>query len=159
TVTRAVDSYLKDKVAVRAPAKSAEWLSTDGVKKYWKDSLPLRGSRTVYFMPPVGFDGIDYSLKAGDTVEWRGWTLQCLDAPGHARTQLAFLARKGAGPKVLFAGGAVAEPGKLFAPFTTDWDHWTDAGLDPTAKSLRRLAELGADVLCPSHGRVHTKDV
>src|SRR5262245_19786738 len=34
--------YRADKVPVLAPKASAEWLTAEGVTKYWKESLPLR---------------------------------------------------------------------------------------------------------------------
>jgi len=42
----------------------------------------------------------------------------------------------------------------MWSPFTTDWDHWTDAGLRPAAESLRKLAKLKPDVILPAHGDV-----
>src|SRR5262249_30710341 len=42
--------------------------------------------------------------------------------------------------------------GKLWAPFTTDWNHWTDEGLTPAAESLRKLAALKPDIVLPAHG-------
>src|SRR5262249_45610794 len=43
-VVAASGRYLADKVPVRAPKASAEWLKPENVRKYWKDSLPLRNS-------------------------------------------------------------------------------------------------------------------
>src|SRR5207302_5657345 len=47
---------------------------------------------------------------------------------------------------------------KLWSPYTTDWDHWTDAGLKPAGQSLRKLADLKPVVLLPAHGPVVTDD-
>ena len=67
----------------------------------------------------------------------------------------AFAARKGTdGKLVLLAGDALAGPGTIWYPYTTDWDHWTDAGLKPAAGSLRQLAALKPDLLLPAHGDV-----
>ena len=154
---------LKKGIKVRAAKDAAPWLTVEGVKKYWLDSLPLRSSNTAYLVLPEGLPGVDCSLEDGQTISWRGWTIQAISCPGHAMSHLAFTARKGkAGPLSLFSGGAVAllpadgdNPagrGKMWAPYTTDWDHWTDKGLAPAAKSLRRLAELKADRLFPAHG-------
>src|SRR5262249_52038309 len=41
--------------------------------------------------------------------------------------------------------------GKMWSPYTTDWDHWTDAGLKPTAESLKKLAALEPKLLLPAH--------
>src|SRR5262249_26402073 len=40
-VVAAVGRFLADKVPVRAPKASAEWLTPENVRKYWKESLPL----------------------------------------------------------------------------------------------------------------------
>jgi glyoxylase-like metal-dependent hydrolase (beta-lactamase superfamily II) len=144
---------------VRAPVKAAEWLEPERVRKYWRDSIPLRGSRTAYRVVPEGFAGIDCSLADGKTIAWHGWQLSLLDTPGHALAHVAIAARKQDGPRIVFCGGAFASAGKLWAPYTTDWDHWTDAGLKPTAQSLRRLIAQKPDVLCPTHGPVVARAV
>src|SRR5438874_7327649 len=43
-------------VPVRASKAAAEWLLPAAVRKYWQESLPLRGSRTAYLVVPVGLD-------------------------------------------------------------------------------------------------------
>jgi glyoxylase-like metal-dependent hydrolase (beta-lactamase superfamily II) len=156
----AVGGFLADKVPVRAPKESAEWLTPDNVRRYWKESLPLRNSRTAYLVVPAGFDGIDFTLADGQTIDWHGWKIQVVATPGHSRDHVSFLAsreRKRA-ETYLFCGDALATPGKLWAPYTTDWDHWTDAGLTPAAESLRKLAKLKPSVLLPAHGPVVAKD-
>jgi glyoxylase-like metal-dependent hydrolase (beta-lactamase superfamily II) len=139
---------------VNAPPKAAEWLVPERVRQYWQQSIPLRGSRTAYRVVPEGFAGIEYSLADGKTLDWHSWNLKVLDTPGHALAHIAIVAQKTGEPRIVFCGGAFASASKLWAPYTTDWDHWTDAGLKPTAQSLRRLIEQNADVLCPTHGAV-----
>jgi glyoxylase-like metal-dependent hydrolase (beta-lactamase superfamily II) len=156
-VCAALGDLLK-RAPVKAPKAAAEWLEPAKVAKYWKESIPLRGSRTAYLVVPAGFDGIDYSLTDGLTFDWQGWQLKIIDTPGHALAHVAISARKKDGPHVVFCGGALASAGKLWAPYTTDWDHWTDAGLKPTAASLRKLIDAKPDVLCPAHGPVVAKD-
>lgn len=156
----AADSLLKKKIVVRAAKNAAEWLTVDGVKKYWQDSLPLRNSRTAYLILPEGLEGIDCSLSDGQSITWRSWRLDMMDTPGPARSHLTFLAkREKYGKTFAFCGSLMAGSGKLFAPYTTDWDHWTDAGLAPTAASIRKLAAKYPDVLLPAHGPVVEKNV
>jgi glyoxylase-like metal-dependent hydrolase (beta-lactamase superfamily II) len=143
---------------VRAPKAAADLLTAQGVRKYWKESLPLRGSNTSYLVVPAGFDGIDCTLQGGQMFAWRGWNVQVVATPGHCRDHVAFAVRNGKdGPLLVFCGNAFAAPGKLATPYTTDWDHWTDLGLKPAAESLRKLAELKPDVLLPAHGGVVAK--
>ncbi|HZZ81130.1 MAG TPA: MBL fold metallo-hydrolase [Gemmataceae bacterium] len=159
---RSVSSGLADlpkTMKVRAPKKAEEWLAPKAVEKYWRDSIPLRGSRTAYLVLPVGVDGIDYSLTDGTTIAWEGWQIRILDTPGHALAHVAVIAERSKGKRIVFCGGAFASAGKLWAPYTTDWDHWTDAGLKPTANSLRTLLDAKADILCPAHGPVVTKNI
>jgi glyoxylase-like metal-dependent hydrolase (beta-lactamase superfamily II) len=164
--------YRAEGIPVRAAKAAAEWLTPEGVRKYWRESLPLRNSRTVYLVLPEGVEGVDCSLEGGQTISWRGWEVRVIDAPGAVRSHidpasgraspihLAFAARRGKdGPLLLFSGDALAAPGKLWAPYTTDWDHWTDAGLKASTETLRKLAALKPDVLLPAHGPVLTRDL
>src|SRR5207248_8091555 len=115
--------------------------------------------RTAYLVLPVGVDNIDHSLIDGKAIEWEGWKLNVIDTPGHALAHVSIVAQKAGGDRIVFCGGAFASAGKLWAPYTTDWDHWTDAGLKPAAESLRKLIALKAEVLCPAHGPIVGKEV
>src|SRR5438876_1206145 len=99
-------------------------------------------------------------LAAVVSAAWLGASGSADKAPA-AWTEVAPGVLRGPGLPAgyaLFSGDALAEPGKLWSPYTTDWDHWTDAGLVPTARSLRKLAELKPAVLLPAHGPVIDKD-
>jgi glyoxylase-like metal-dependent hydrolase (beta-lactamase superfamily II) len=137
---------------VRASKGSSDLLLPEGVKKYWQESLPLRNSRTSYAVVPEGIAGIDCSLEDGQTITWRGWQIRVVATPGHSRDHVAYVAQKGQATPVAFAGDALASRGKLWSPYTTDWDHWTDLGLKPAAESLRKLATLRPVFLFPAHG-------
>lgn len=159
TVAAAAD-FLKAGTPVRAPRSSAAWLTPDNVRKFWKESLPLRSSRTAYFVVPEGIAGVDCSLTDGQTISWHGWTIEVIATPGHSPDHVSYAARRGQdGPLYLFAGDALASPGKLWTPYTTDWDHWTDLGLKPTAESLRKLAKLAPALVLPAHGEMIDRDV
>lgn len=151
---QAVPGLLADKVRVRAPKASSAWLHPEPVSRYWRDSIPLRNSRTAYLVVPEGLPQVECSLVEDQTIPFGGWTLRVVATPGHSLDHVSFLAWKKKGPKLLFAGDALASAGKLWSPYTTDWDHWTDAGLRPTAESLRKLSRLDADFLLPAHGQV-----
>jgi glyoxylase-like metal-dependent hydrolase (beta-lactamase superfamily II) len=149
----ALPAYLKRTVRVRAPKASADYLNPDAVARYWRESLPLRNSRTAYLVLPEGIAGVEYTLDDKSEITFGDWVIRAVTTPGHSFDHTAYLARKKSGGKsVLFAGDALAAPERLWSPYTTDWDHWTDAGLRPAVASLRKLAALGADLVLPAHG-------
>jgi glyoxylase-like metal-dependent hydrolase (beta-lactamase superfamily II) len=149
-------------INVRAPKASAEWLTPENVVKFWKESIPLRTSRTAYFVLPQGVEGIDCTVEDGKGFDFGPWRVTPVATPGHSRDHFAYRmqrAEKNRGPVYLFCGDAFCSPGKMWTPFTTDWDHWTDAGLKPAAESLRVMAKHNPTHLCPAHGAVLDKDV
>lgn len=147
-------------ISVRAPKAEIDLLTPEGVTKFWQDSVPLRNSRTAYFVLAEGIPGIDATLEDGQSIDWRGWKIAVLATPGHSVGHVSFSARRGKdGPRVVFCGDAMARPGTIWSPFTLEWDHWTDSGLKPAAESLRRLAALEPTILCPAHADPITKDV
>jgi glyoxylase-like metal-dependent hydrolase (beta-lactamase superfamily II) len=140
-------------IPVRGPKSEAGFLRPDEVAKYWTAMLPVPSSRLGYLMLPAGIEGVAADLEDGAEIAWRGWTVMAVAAPGHTRGHLAFAARRGAdGSSLLFCGDALAGDGVMWSPYTTDWDHWTDAGLAPASATLRRLAGLKPDLLLPAHG-------
>jgi glyoxylase-like metal-dependent hydrolase (beta-lactamase superfamily II) len=153
--------YRKKGAVVFAAKESAEWLTPDGIAKFWNDSIPLRNSRTAYFVVPECPVAVSCTLQDGESSVWGNWNITAVATPGHSRDHFAYVGERadGKGPRIVFCGDAFTSPGKLWTPFTTDWDHWTDVGLKPTAASLRKLAKLGATHLCPAHGPVLSKDV
>ncbi len=171
-------------VSVQAPKASTEWLSRDGVQRFWSACLPelipgkepgLR-DRTFnafnYLVHPQGIDEIECSLEDGQVIEWRRWRLTVVATPGHSRDHVAFVGQVSNLPSnqgqvenlphdsaILFCGDAFAARGKLWSPYTTDWDHWTDTGLKAAAESLRKLAARRPRMLCPEHGPALREDI
>ncbi|MBX9624370.1 MAG: MBL fold metallo-hydrolase [Gemmataceae bacterium] len=153
-------AYRKAGVPVRAAKEATPWLTPEGVTRYWAESIPLRDSRTAYFVLPEGVHGVDCSLEDGKGFAFGEWTITPLATPGHSRDHLAFLVRPTEdteGARLVFVGDALHSSGKLWTPFTIDWDHWTDAGLKPAAESLRGLAKLDPAAVYPAHGPAITK--
>src|SRR5262245_30557858 len=82
--------YRKAKVPVRAPKESADWLTPENVTKFWKDSVPLRNSRTAYFVLPEGIEGIDCTLADGKAFDFGQWRVTPVATPGHSRDHFAY---------------------------------------------------------------------
>lgn len=150
----AAAAFVAAGVPVRAAPESAKWLKPDTVMKFWADSIPLRDSRTAYFVAPDGVEGIEYVLNDGYELPLGGWLLKAVPTPGHARDHTTFVVTKDGDSPLVFCGDAVTGAGKLWTPFTTDWNHWTDEGLKPAADSLRKLARLNPAALFPARGPV-----
>jgi glyoxylase-like metal-dependent hydrolase (beta-lactamase superfamily II) len=131
-------AFVKKGVPVRASQESAKWLNAADVAKFWQESIPLRNSNAGYFVLPVGIDGVDCSLAEGQKIEWNGLTIEVIGTPGHSKDHLAFAVNG-----IAFVGDAVTADGKLWTPFTTDWDHWTDVGLKPAADSAAKVEKRG----------------
>lgn len=147
-----VDAWLSAKVPVRASKASEKFLSRENVARFWKESIPLRSSDTGYFVVPEGFDGIDFSLADGTTIEFGGFQIRVIATPGHSPDHIAFAVSKNGSDPIVFCGDAVMGNRNLWTPYTTDWDHWTDKGLKPTAESIRKIAKLKPAMVCPAHG-------
>jgi glyoxylase-like metal-dependent hydrolase (beta-lactamase superfamily II) len=151
-------------VPVRGPKAEEQFLTVEGVTKYWKTMLPVPSSNLGYFVLPAGIRDLKADLEDGTGIDAGGWSIRAVATPGHTRGHLAFRAAR-AGRAVLIAGDALASEGKLWSPSSTDWDHWTDAGLSPAAATLRRLADnqqntaLKVDAVCPAHGPPIAADI
>ncbi len=154
-------------IPVRASKGSAEWLTPDGVKQFWQTSLPIvpptrepaLRDRSLgifaYLMHSEGIAGIDCSLVDGETINWRNWRIEVIGTPGHSRDHVAYAAKKGGqGAPILFCGDAFATAGKMWTPYTLDWDHWNDNGTKAAAESLRKIAASKPSFLCPEHALV-----
>jgi glyoxylase-like metal-dependent hydrolase (beta-lactamase superfamily II) len=155
-------AYRKAGVPVRASKDAAEWLTPEAVTKFWQESIPLRSSRTGYFVLPEGVPGVDCTLEDGKAIDTGTWKITPVFTPGHSRDHMAFHAHMPNyenGPLLLFCGDAFHSRGKMWTPYTTDWDHWTDAGLKPAADSLRKMAKVNPTHLLPAHGPVVSKDI
>lgn len=159
-------------IPIRAPRQAQALLTPEGVRAYWQAAVPAESpgrwpplferswNRWSYLIHPTGINGVRCDLEDGQTITWHGWTLEVVATPGHTPDHLAFLARrKPAGTLIAFCGDALCQPGKLWAPYTTDWHHVNNDGLKAAAESLDSLAARKPDLLCPQHGTPIVKDI
>jgi len=163
--TASAADFLKAGIRVRAGKGSAEWLAPEGVRQFWRTSLPIVPADRApvlrdrslgifaYLMQPEGIDGIEFDLEPGQVLRWHGWTITAVSTPGHSRDHTAYVAKRTERDlPILFCGDAFSTPGKMWTPYTLDWDHWTDTGMKAAAESLRTLAALKPGLICPEHG-------
>jgi glyoxylase-like metal-dependent hydrolase (beta-lactamase superfamily II) len=132
---------------VHAPKLSGEWIDPLNVQKFWKESVPLRNSRTAYFVHPTGIDGITCDLVDGTKIDWQGLSIEVVALPGHSVDHVGFLVNGH-----LFCGDAITTTGKLWTAYTSEWDHWTDSGLKPAAASVRKMMDERVKQIHPARG-------
>ncbi len=147
----AAERWQKAGATLHASPNAKEWLDREAVETFWKNAIPLRNSRTGYFVVPVGLDNILYDLTDETRIKIGTATLVSLATPGHSYDHTAFVLATAA-ERIVFTGDLFAPDGKLWTPFTTDWDHWTDAGLKPAAGSVRKVSKLKPILLLPARG-------
>lgn len=152
---------------VKAPRASAPWITPEGVQRFWRAFLPPSSPPVQagaherqletwdYLVLPEGLAGVDCSVDPDRPIAWRGWTITPLATPGHSRGHVAYAARRKGADKarpLVFCGDALSDGGKLWSPYTTDWDPAGDEGLAAAAASLRALLALDPAALFPEHG-------
>lgn len=150
---------------VRAPRASEPWLSPEGVRRYWNDSLPevladgapplshRRWAKWQYLVPGEGIEGLACDVESGDVITCGKWRVTAVATPGHSPDHTVYLAtHEDRKDRIVLCGDAFHREGKLWTPYTTDWHHQNADGLAASAASLRRIAALDATLLCPEHG-------
>ena len=162
-----VQKFLDAKVPVFAPPESLQYLDKKMVEGFWSLSIPLRNSRTGYFVHPVGFGELqslphksgrmllatkrDMTFMTFLPITWQGLAVETIKAGGISQDHVAFRVND-----LLFVGDALAGTGHIPRPYTTDWDHWTDVGLKPTAATLREFAAIPFAKAFPARGPIIT---
>lgn len=160
----AAPAWIASGLTVRAPRACEPYLSFEGVRRYWQQTLP-DGLKTgihdltfpdwEYLVLAEGMNRIDCSVEDGRAFDWRGWRITPTATPGHTRSHFAYVARRKDAensPPLVFCGDALAAAGILWTPYTTDWDPSSDEGLRATAASLKKLGLLDPAALFPEHG-------
>lgn len=56
--------------------------------------------------------------------------------------------------QIVFCGEAAHSGATIWQPYHLEWDHWSGTGALAAWEGVRRLANLGMELLCPSHGPV-----
>ncbi len=138
---------------ILAAKPTGEILKPSAVAQYWEDIVPVRTSRILHFMPAQGVD----TETVPDQLEWGRFKLNFKPLPGPAPDQHGVLIEDTKTKKTsLFCGQLTTGEGTIFAPYTTDWDHWTDLGLKTHSQSIDKAISLAPDQLIPAFGPLPT---
>jgi len=129
----------------------------EDVDAYWGDG---RNRWHLYHMQP-GPQVLDRPLpvartvKDGDTIEWRGFTLRVLETPGATEGAISYCVETD-GKHIAFIGDLLYGPGQvwdLYSLFRVVGDYHGFLGMrEPLIESLHRLKATGATPAVPSHG-------
>ncbi len=103
-----------------------------------KGLFKFRPPRTVMKATPV-----DHPLRGGETLDCMGG-LQAVFTPGHAPGHLAFWQPQ---KRILFCGDVLFNAPKFGLP-----PAFLTVDMDENKRSIRKLAELGPEVVCFGHG-------
>jgi len=145
---------------IHAPIGEEKFLSPQGVRAY-RQSLRVprtyppnySGFPTSYSVLERGLPDICYDLAGFADYFWRNRRLRFIATPGHGPNALSMIANVD-GKQVVFCGDAAHAGATIWHPYHLEWDHWTGAGALAAWEGVQRLANLGMDLLCPSHGPV-----
>lgn len=93
---------------------------------------------------------VDVGLQDGDVLDTAIGPLQVVGAAGHTPGQIAFWQ---SGQRLLFCGDAIMNLWGLSLPFAAFTQSMTTA-----RATVKRLADLGPEILCCGHGQPITQD-
>ncbi len=132
----------------------------DGVEDYWADG---RNRWHAYHYQPgpqvlARPLAVAQELYDGEKVSWRGYSIEALTTPGATDQAVSYLLDVG-GQRICFSGDVLHGPGQLLDIASLqkgfgcvgDYHGYIGNALN-LQTSLRRLADVGADLLVPAHG-------
>lgn len=142
---------------VHAPAGEEAFYSQAGlntINARGGDSWFPRESYSTLDQPlPAGL--LKHDMKGFGDHYWRSRRLRFIHTPGHGRYAISIVLDH-AGKQLVFCGDACHDGGTIHQPYHLEWDHWTGQGAREASLGVQRLADLGMDMLLPSHGPIIT---
>ena len=137
---------------IHAPVGEQALMEPDGVKTFWRTRRG-GGVPASYSVVPRGYQAIRYDVGGFADWHWHDQRLRFLLTPGHGRYALSLLLDH-QGKQVVFCGDAAHDGATVWQPYHLEWDHWTGQGALAAWEGVACLANVGMDLLCPSHGAV-----
>lgn len=135
---------------VHAPPGERDRIDPDAVPKLHR---PRIGTGMPLSLDPLshGIADVSYDM-AGDHFRGNG-RLRFVHTPGHGPGAVSVIADIG-DKQVVFCGDAAHHGATVHQPFHLEWDHYRGDGALAAYQGVRLLADVGMDLLCPSHGKV-----
>ena len=85
-------------------------------------------------------------------IDWHDLTFEVVPLPGHTFGSVGYLFEVD-GQRLLACGDLMSGPGRLYEYFWAQWRYMDFQGHVHLLESLRRIADLGIDLILPGHGR------
>ncbi|MCC6446576.1 MAG: MBL fold metallo-hydrolase [Armatimonadetes bacterium] len=139
--------------AVHAPMGEEAFLEPEKVKAYHSAPWYGRGCPQSYLVPPEGIPGVRCNMDWCGDIFWGNRRIRFVLTPGHGPYACSVILDQ-QGRQIVFCGDAAHDGGTLWQPFHLEWDHYTGGGALAAWEGIMRLAGVGMDLLCPSHGPV-----
>jgi len=142
---------------IHAPAGEDQYLAPAGLKQYYRAMAKM--SYTPYCHRstiPRGVKGIAYNIRQNSEKRFFGHCFRFVLTPGHGPNACSIIVEYN-GKQLAFCGDAIYEAGTVWRPYHLEWDHWTGTGALAAWEGITRLAGIGIDILCPSHGPLISK--
>jgi glyoxylase-like metal-dependent hydrolase (beta-lactamase superfamily II) len=139
--------------AIHAPAGEERFLTPTGVRAFWGTQRHGAGVPSSYSVLRRGIARLRFDLAGFSDFWWGDRRIRAIHTPGHGPNALSLVADVN-GSQVVFCGDAAHAGATIWQPYHLEWDHWTGTGALAAWEGVRRLANIGMDLLCPSHGSV-----
>ncbi|MHB1156666.1 MAG: MBL fold metallo-hydrolase [Phycisphaerales bacterium] len=137
---------------IHAPAGEQAFLEPVKVK-YFHAHVHDMGIPASHDVPPHGLTNVTYDMAGFTDLFWERQRIRFLHTPGHGPNAISVLVDLD-DKQVCFCGDAAHAGATIRQPYHLEWDHWTGGGALAAFEGVERLAGLGIDLLCPSHGPV-----
>lgn len=90
-------------------------------------------------------------LRDYETFRWGPYDFLIFPTPGHTLGSISLVGVVD-GKKIAFTGDLIHSPGKVVNLYELQYNYGSSDGVDFAIFSLTKLRDLGAELVCPSHG-------
>ena len=135
---------------VHAPTGEKQFLAPRQVTRFWKERRGA-GCPASYSVLRRGIPGIRYDMCEAGDLFWDAMRIRFLPTPGHGPNAHSVILNW-QGKQLVFCGDAAHAGATVWEPYHLEWDHWTGGGALAAWVGVKRLSQVGMDLLCPSHG-------
>ncbi len=141
---------------VHAPVGEDAFYSKDGVRMMRDDMGGAKWFPKSYNLLEKGLAPglvVHDMASSGFAYHFGNQRFNFVSTPGHGPYAMSVLTEHN-GLQIAFCGDAAHAGATIHQPHNLEWDHWTAKGAVAAADGVRRLHNVGLDLLLPAHGPV-----